>query len=209
MASQKRQIGICASCNVEGELVGRNLHQNCYLRHYRRGTLDQFPKVRQPARQQSSDRPLVSRQETTSLRREEFARLRKGGVAVEEAGTRIGVSSTTAWRYEAALIETGWCPPARRVCNSPEEIDRIRVALLAHLDRYPALSFSVWDLTRVIDPLHGRTVKNLLGRLASAGLVEVVDGRRDPQSPGVRARRYRSVAGARQDHAQSELAVAS
>ena len=77
--------GECGSCGEDKALKARGLCLACYHRCTLDGTLGQYGWVR-------ADRLA------------EFGQLRDRHYPVEFAGARVGVSSRTAWRYEAAPL---------------------------------------------------------------------------------------------------------
>ena len=77
--------GECGSCGLDKTLKARGLCSWCYKGRGRDGTLGQYGWVR-------ADRLA------------EFGQLRDRHYPVEFAGARVGVSSRTAWRYEAARL---------------------------------------------------------------------------------------------------------
>lgn len=88
---RRRPVGACASCERVRPLPCRGLCESCRDRFSDDGTLEDWGY-------------------TKADRVEEFARLRRSGLNITEAGRRVCASRRTAGRYEAALIADGRAP---------------------------------------------------------------------------------------------------
>ncbi|MFI6510049.1 hypothetical protein ACIBCT_20790 [Streptosporangium sp. NPDC050855] len=105
MSDSGRRI-VCVCCGVEGPAWPRRLRRACYLRHRYNGRLDAFPldKAKSlPAYRAGADRAREAYSRLAAERAEEYAFLRSCGESAENAAKRLGISSTTAWRYERAM----------------------------------------------------------------------------------------------------------
>lgn len=78
---------VCACCGEIGEHRGRRLRASCYQRHWRAGSLGQYPKV-------AASTPRLGRLE-------DYTEMRGGGASLQEAAERLQISRRTAERYEA------------------------------------------------------------------------------------------------------------
>ncbi|GII63575.1 hypothetical protein Skr01_36600 [Sphaerisporangium krabiense] len=101
-APHLRRIVECVCCGTEGPHRGRGLIGVCYYRHRVAGTLEQFP--RDPSSLlEAQRRGLETRRRAYEYRVQDFAELLSWGESVEEAAKRLGISESTARKYERAL----------------------------------------------------------------------------------------------------------
>lgn len=105
--SRTLPIDICACCEVSGPVVGRGLIRACYQRHWKAGTLDQFPAVdpavRLESRREGARKSQEKHLQKFEARVEDYAELRAWRETREQAAARLGVCDETTRRYDRAL----------------------------------------------------------------------------------------------------------
>lgn len=110
---EARRTVECVCCGTVGPHIGRGLIQVCHNRHALAGTLEQFPLIPESAREAAA-RGHETQSYAYEGRLESYAELLSWGESAEQAAERVGISASTARRYEKQLSDQ----PAEASCHS-------------------------------------------------------------------------------------------
>ena len=95
-------VGLIRVREYEDDLYNKLYEQQCLISHHKERLDAHYNDIVTLSRQQDQLEEKITKSADNSLneRREKFAELRSQGMTILEAGKTIGVSATTARRYE-------------------------------------------------------------------------------------------------------------